>query len=723
MANDLRFIETLDHSNFDKGIAESTASIKKLSEDANLASKGIKGMFDTPAMKEAAANFQGVEKAVQRFTQAMSRDLPMKQELRQTQTAATELENIWRNLTQAEKQSAAGQEMRQKIDMLIQRGGQLKDTMTDVGNAMKFQSNDTAALSSVVSGVQAVTAAAQVASGAMHMLGMSNDEAAEAQKKLMAAMSIANGLQTIQNALQKESALMMGIAATKTSLMAAATAVKTAATKGDTIATKAAAVAQWAWNAAMAANPIGAAILACAALAAAIYALHGKLTAMTDAQKGAKAAMEQFTAANAQAVQSTAKAALELKHYQIAIDKFNGSAEEEKRLLDEINQKYGDQIGQMNSLADAKKHMAEVSSLYMEMLRAEARASSLAAAYGDTYAKMITGEISVEQGTATMKALDAAFQKNKQLADYISNGLKEVARLQGRVKPTPPKAPPTTPSHPTRAATNTTTTGDPVEKGSYSWYEYEKKKYQELADSTSDYTKRLEYLSKVAELANEQMQKFTPLGEGIKFDSQTLVQHVNDSIGKLSEKIKPMRIPMTYDDGITAAKYKSDALLKQTEGLRLAANAAAGAFRNVGNAIGGMAGQAVNVAGMVAQAIATIITGYAQATLTAAQMGNPWAWVAFALTGLAEVGSIVGSIKGMAKFAQGGIVGGTSYTGDRQLVRVNSGEMILNQAQQARLFSMINEGRQITGNVTFEIAGQKLRGVLNNYDSKMGKVH
>jgi hypothetical protein len=40
------------------------------------------------------------------------------------------------------------------------------------------------------------------------------------------------------------------------------------------------------------------------------------------------------------------------------------------------------------------------------------------------------------------------------------------------------------------------------------------------------------------------------------------------------------------------------------------------------------------------------------------------------------------------KFAQGGIVQGVSFTGDNITARVNSGEMILNAAQQARLFSM-----------------------------------
>jgi hypothetical protein len=44
------------------------------------------------------------------------------------------------------------------------------------------------------------------------------------------------------------------------------------------------------------------------------------------------------------------------------------------------------------------------------------------------------------------------------------------------------------------------------------------------------------------------------------------------------------------------------------------------------------------------------------------------------------------------KFADGGIVPGSSTSGDRVLARVNSGEMILNQSQQARLFDQISTG-------------------------------
>lgn len=55
--------------------------------------------------------------------------------------------------------------------------------------------------------------------------------------------------------------------------------------------------------------------------------------------------------------------------------------------------------------------------------------------------------------------------------------------------------------------------------------------------------------------------------------------------------------------------------------------------------------------------------------------------------GLANVLKIAG-----AKFANGGIVGGNSTSGDRIPIRVNSGEMVLNDRQQAQLFDLANGG-------------------------------
>ncbi len=84
----------------------------------------------------------------------------------------------------------------------------------------------------------------------------------------------------------------------------------------------------------------------------------------------------------------------------------------------------------------------------------------------------------------------------------------------------------------------------------------------------------------------------------------------------------------------------------------------------------------LNAAGVIAQAVANIIMSFSTAALQASSMG-PWGWIAFSLAGIAQVASMVAAIKNMGTFANGGTIGGHSYTGDKLLARVNSGERIL----------------------------------------------
>ena len=101
---------------------------------------------------------------------------------------------------------------------------------------------------------------------------------------------------------------------------------------------------------------------------------------------------------------------------------------------------------------------------------------------------------------------------------------------------------------------------------------------------------------------------------------------------------------------------------------------------------------ALQVMGIVAQAVANMFAGYAQAQKMAAEQAGPWAWVAFAAAGMAQTLALVAQIKNATKFATGGIVGGSSYSGDNIYARLNSGEMVLNSRQQRNLFNLLDTG-------------------------------
>lgn len=99
---------------------------------------------------------------------------------------------------------------------------------------------------------------------------------------------------------------------------------------------------------------------------------------------------------------------------------------------------------------------------------------------------------------------------------------------------------------------------------------------------------------------------------------------------------------------------------------------------------------ALNVAGIVAEAVANMFAGMARASAQAWELG-PWGWAAFSAAALAQTLAMVAQIKSAAAFAEGGIVGGSSYGGDRIYSRLNSGEMVLNQRQQKNLFNLLDQ--------------------------------
>lgn len=157
------------------------------------------------------------------------------------------------------------------------------------------------------------------------------------------------------------------------------------------------------------------------------------------------------------------------------------------------------------------------------------------------------------------------------------------------------------------------------------------------------------------------------------------------------------------------------------------------AFSSLGGAIGGTAGKMLEMAGQTAQAVAQIIPqvvgliaakeGEALASGTASAAALPFP------ANIAAIASIIATITGLfasfaGSFADGGIISGGSFHGDRMLARVNAGEMILNPKQQSNLFNALDSGGATGGmkNVEFTISGQNLKGCLKNTDSKMSKL-
>lgn len=138
----------------------------------------------------------------------------------------------------------------------------------------------------------------------------------------------------------------------------------------------------------------------------------------------------------------------------------------------------------------------------------------------------------------------------------------------------------------------------------------------------------------------------------------------------------------------------------------------------IGNASDNMGAWALSSAANIAQMIVQL-QALATAQGVASAFSAPWpASLAAVATVLATISSIYSSLP---KFETGGIVGGSSYFGDKLLARVNSGELILNQQQQAKLYHMTENDR---GGMTISfdrVRGSDIYLALKNYMKDTGK--
>ena len=95
-------------------------------------------------------------------------------------------------------------------------------------------------------------------------------------------------------------------------------------------------------------------------------------------------------------------------------------------------------------------------------------------------------------------------------------------------------------------------------------------------------------------------------------------------------------------------------------------------------------------AATIAQIAFSSASALAQGIASAMQMVYPLNIIAMISTIASVLASIATAKAQMSGYAEGGIIPGTSYSGDRVQARVNSGEMVLTQAQQKQLFEIAN---------------------------------
>ena len=231
---------------------------------------------------------------------------------------------------------------------------------------------------------------------------------------------------------------------------------------------------------------------------------------------------------------------------------------------------------------------------------------------------------------------------------------------------------------------------------------------------------------------NNVMDRILPSIKELKEFGKTSSEVIAESQKQIREEIEKTQEALKNFTESMRSKYGGDVVAFTNDFAELAkfieeggntTTAAASGLVLLGDALVAIGGNGVIAkTGAVMAAIGQCILGFAQASAQAASLG-PWGWLAFVGAGLGTLATMISTIQG---FSEGGIIGGGSNHGDMQLARINSGEMILNNTQQARLFDLLDGGASMIGygnrKVEFKISGQNLVGTLRNYNNKMSKV-
>ena len=348
-----------------------------------------------------------------------------------------------------------------------------------------------------------------------------------------------------------------------------------------------------------------------------------------------------------------------------------------------------------NSLDDKLKDLASYKGYYDFDKAAKTYATDIKNARQDLKFGLITqSEATEKQKSAletyikTLNDLATANKDNKELVDMLNNELNEYSKLLKKQN-----------NERAVAEIEKTKQEDVVMQSNYNIpLKAFKDRYKERTDE-SDLSDQFDELSnKYDELLQKKaayMLKYSETGDEF-WNNKILAE------GGINEQLKT-----TQEEADAAfAKLQQLQTMDELFGGHTAIDVVAGSFARLGDALMQIGGNGeIAKAGAVLAAIGQIILGFATASAQAAKLG-PLGWIAFVTTGITTLGTVIGTIK---RFESGGIVGGSSTMGDKQLVRVNSGEMILNSRQQSHLFNMLDNGIYTQNGTNVSITG-KIKG-------------
>lgn len=555
--------------------------------------------------------------------------------------------------------------------------------------------------------------------------------------------------------------------------MTAIARVLTATLNGEAVGATTAAVATRALSVAVKGLLISTGVgIAIVALTEAINYLMNSSDEAADKVDGLTEAEQRAKQAHQQTAQEIAGVRSEMDLNILKLKNFKGSKEEEKKLVGEMNTKYGEAMGYYSTVAQWYTALTKNSKMYCDQMINEITLRNLAneaanlrqqqhdilkdengktrtystqrkiktithVSGDDPNAPDVTIEKREEVGSSELEKAQAKYNEARRREQAIRKRMQAIVSKSASYvhtegySATPPSGIGGTGGRVGSGGTTNHTPSvtdnkdDPL-KGSIDWYTkaIDEKKRQLSATANEATAKSLnnemEALQRDLYFLKVRIGVEVPPPIEVKKSIKPMAEQLQESFDDMQKYLKEHPLQVQADpkrlekltqkmEDFEKIKGLGNVDLGNFEGVRKAmtdiqgiVDPTAKGFAAAGTACQALGGamqqlgsdSAAAKAGLVMAAIGQLALSLATAMTDAAKQS--WiTWLAFGISGTAQLVSMVATI---SQFATGGIVGGNSKSGDRVLARVNSGEMILNAAQQAQLFAIANGRMQPTVN-------------------------
>lgn len=180
-----------------------------------------------------------------------------------------------------------------------------------------------------------------------------------------------------------------------------------------------------------------------------------------------------------------------------------------------------------------------------------------------------------------------------------------------------------------------------------------------------------------------------------------------------------------YQKKIDETKEKLDVFKrfkKDSDNSAKSFHSAASAIGAVGNALNSIEDPTAKIMGIIAEAIAGVAAGAGQAISAKDTTSSGWAWIGAAAAITASMVAMITEIHNATGFAHGGVIEGTSFSGDNQWARVNAGETILNRAQTGIIASALQDSaRTEVDSSSPYVTGETIILGANNHLKRSGQ--